>query len=71
MTTVGADANVDLGGETLGLPDLRCIAEDIIRSLVPTLEDDRYIAEELELVAAELKRGMVLKVLGDVGVSLH
>ncbi|WP_198940612.1 hypothetical protein [Micromonospora sp. CB01531] len=42
MTTVGADVNVDLDGDTRGLPDT-------IRSLVPALEDDRYLADELQL----------------------
>ncbi|TYC21165.1 tyrosine 2,3-aminomutase [Micromonospora sp. MP36] len=62
---------VDVSGRRDRLSPAARVTYDTIRSLVPTLDDDRYMADELELVAAELERGTVLKALADAGVSLH
>jgi histidine ammonia-lyase len=62
---------VDVSGRRDRLSPSARVTYDTIRSLVPTLEDDRYMADDLELVAAELERGTVLDALSDAGVSLH
>lgn len=62
---------VDVSGRRDGLSPAARVTYDTIRSLVPTLDDDRYMADDLELVAAELERGTVLKALDAAGISLH
>jgi MIO-dependent L-tyrosine 2,3-aminomutase len=62
---------VDVSGRLDGLSPSGRVTYDTIRSLVPTLEDDRYMADELQLVADELERGTLIDALHNVGVSLH
>ncbi len=62
---------VDVSGRRDRLSPAARVTYDTIRSLVPTLDDDRFMADDLELVAAELERGTVLDALSDAGVSLH
>ncbi|MER7418438.1 tyrosine 2,3-aminomutase [Micromonospora peucetia] len=66
----GAQA-VDVSGRLDRLSPAGRVTYDTIRSLVPTLEDDRYMADDLELVAAELERGTLIDALHNAGVSLH
>jgi histidine ammonia-lyase len=47
------------------------VAYDTIRSLVPPVEDDRSMADELELVAEELERGTLIVALHNAGVTLR
>jgi hypothetical protein len=49
----------------------RPISYGTIRSLVSTLEDDRYMANERQLVADELDRGTLTDALHHAGVNLH
>lgn len=46
-------------------------AHDKIRSLVPTLEQDRYLADDIENVAAAPGTGEFLKALDGTGGRLH
>ena len=62
---------VDVSGRLDGLSPGGRVTYDTIRSLVPTLEDDRYMADELQLVADELERGTLIDALHNAGVSLH
>lgn len=66
----GAQA-VDVSGRLDRLSPAGRVTYDTIRSLVPTLEDDRYMADDLELVAAELERGTLLDALRNAGISLQ
>jgi histidine ammonia-lyase len=62
---------VDVSGRLDRLSPAGRVTYDTIRSLVPTLDDDRYMADDLELVASELERGTLLDALHNAGVSLH
>lgn len=62
---------VDIAGRLDWLsPGARAVY-DTVRSLVPTLDDDRYMADDLELMAAALERGSLLDALHEAGISLH
>ncbi len=62
---------VDVSGRLDRLSPAGRVTYDTIRSLVPTLEDDRYMADDLELVAGELERGTLIDALHNAGISLH
>ncbi|MCG5216056.1 tyrosine 2,3-aminomutase [Streptosporangium sp. KLBMP 9127] len=51
---------VDLSGRYDRLSPAGKATYDMVRSLVPTLERDRYMADDIELVAAALSRGEFL-----------
>jgi histidine ammonia-lyase len=71
LELLAAAQAVDVSGRLNGLSPGGRVTYDTIRSLVPTLEDDRYMADELELVADELARGTLIDALRNAGVSLH
>ncbi len=71
LELLAAAQAVDVSGRLDGLSPGSRVTYDTIRSLVPTLEDDRYMADELQLVADELERGTLIDALRDAGVSLH
>ncbi|GAA4417729.1 tyrosine 2,3-aminomutase [Actinokineospora soli] len=52
---------VDVSGRRAGLSPAGAATYDLIRSLVPTLENDRFMADDIELVAAALSRGEFLE----------
>lgn len=62
---------VDVSGRLERLSPGGRVTYDTIRSFVPTLEDDRYMADEPELVADELERGTLIDALHNAGVTLH
>ncbi|OKI62368.1 tyrosine 2,3-aminomutase [Micromonospora sp. CB01531] len=62
---------VDVSGRLDGLSPGARVVYDTVRSLVPSLDDDRYMADDLELMAAELERGTLLDALRDAGISLN
>lgn len=62
---------VDVSGRLDRLSPAGRVTYDTIRSLVPTLEEDRYMADDLELVAAELERGTLVDAIHNAGVSLY
>lgn len=62
---------VDVSGRLGGLSPAGRVTYDTIRSLAPTLDEDRYMADELQLVAGELERGTLAGALRDAGVSLY
>ncbi|MCW3818304.1 tyrosine 2,3-aminomutase [Micromonospora sp. DR5-3] len=62
---------VDVSGRLDRLSPAGRITYDTIRSLVPTLDDDCYLADELQLVADELERGTLIDALHDADVNLQ
>ncbi|GAA0547269.1 tyrosine 2,3-aminomutase [Actinomadura livida] len=62
---------VDLSGRRDLLGPAARAAYDHVRSLVPTLDGDRYMADEIELVAAELAAGRLLTTIEQCGVELR
>ncbi|MEU5725678.1 tyrosine 2,3-aminomutase [Micromonospora sp. NPDC047738] len=62
---------VDVSGRLDGLSPGARVVYDTVRSLVPSLDDDRYMADDLELMAAALERGTLLDALRDAGISLN
>jgi histidine ammonia-lyase len=44
---------------------------EVVRSLVPTLDRDRYMADDIELIAAALSRGDVLAAIGESSIELR
>jgi tyrosine 2,3-aminomutase len=71
LELLAAAQAVDISGRLDGLSPGSRVTYDTIRSLVPTLEDDRYMADDLQLVADELERGTLIDALHNAGVSLH
>ncbi|MDP9870296.1 MULTISPECIES: tyrosine 2,3-aminomutase [Streptosporangium] len=62
---------VDVSGRYEGLSPAAKAVYDKVRSLVPTLDKDRYMADDIETVAAALARGEVLQAVVDCGVELR
>lgn len=62
---------VDISGRYTGLSPASKLAYDTLRSLVPTLEADRYMADDLERVAAALGSGAIQTALERGGVQLR
>ena len=57
---------VDLSGNYQRLSPAAKATYEAIRQLVPTLDRDRYMADDLELIAASLSRGDFRRALADV-----
>ncbi|MTE22528.1 tyrosine 2,3-aminomutase [Streptomyces sp. TRM43335] len=55
---------VDVSGRYEGLSPAAKAAHDAVRALVPVLDEDRYMADDIELVAAALSRGEFLEAVG-------
>ncbi|WP_214410544.1 tyrosine 2,3-aminomutase [Sphaerisporangium fuscum] len=62
---------VDVSGRYDGLSRAGKAAYELVRSLVPTLESDRYMSDDIELIAAALSRGEFLKVAGSAEIELR
>lgn len=62
---------VDVSGRYDGLSPAAKVTYDTIRSLVPTLDRDRYMADDLEKVAAALASGEFLSAVEGSGVQLR
>jgi MIO-dependent L-tyrosine 2,3-aminomutase len=62
---------VDISRRYAGLSPAGKAAYDAVRSLVPTLDEDRYMADDIETVAAALSRGEFLAAAGQAGVELR
>ncbi|GHJ44199.1 histidine ammonia-lyase [Catellatospora sp. TT07R-123] len=62
---------VDVSGRANGLSPAGTVTYETVRSLVPTLDGDRYMADDIELIAAELGRGTFVKALDQAGVVLR
>lgn len=62
---------VDLSGAGDLLSPAGRLAYDTIRSLVPTLDRDRYMADDIERVATALGDGVLVTALTDAGIELR
>jgi tyrosine 2,3-aminomutase len=62
---------VDLSGVGDRLSPAGRLAYDTIRSLVPTLDRDRYMADDIERVATALGDGVLVTALTDAGIELR
>jgi histidine ammonia-lyase len=62
---------VDISERYAGLSPASKAAYDAIRALVPTLETDRYMADDIEKVADALRRGVFLDAVENAGVQLR
>lgn len=62
---------VDLSGRYEKLSPTGKATYDQIRSLVPTLTEDRYMSDDIELVAAALSRGEFLAAAQSTGTELR
>nr|WP_242439018.1 tyrosine 2,3-aminomutase [Streptomyces sp. CB00455] len=62
---------VDLSGRYEKLSPTGKATYDQIRSLVPTLAEDRYMSDDIELVAAALSRGEFLAAASSTGAELR
>ncbi|WP_406316592.1 tyrosine 2,3-aminomutase [Streptosporangium sp. NBC_01639] len=68
---LAAAQTVDVSGRYDGLSPAGKATYDMVRSMVPTLERDRYMADDIERVAAALSRGEFLDVAQQVGIELR
>ncbi|WP_119728809.1 tyrosine 2,3-aminomutase [Thermomonospora amylolytica] len=62
---------VDLSGRYDRLSPAGRATYDMVRSLVPTLEHDRYMADDIELVADALAEGRFVDAVRNAGIELH
>jgi histidine ammonia-lyase len=62
---------VDVSGRYAGLSPAGKLTYDTIRGLVPTLGDDRYMADDIERVAAALTAGKFVEALSDNDIRLR
>jgi MIO-dependent L-tyrosine 2,3-aminomutase len=62
---------VDLGGRRDRLSPAATACYHAVRRLVPTLDRDRYMADDIETVAAALARGDVHHAVTGAGVDLR
>lgn len=62
---------VDLSGRYDRLSPAGRATYDMVRSLVPTLEHDRYMADDIELVADALAEGRFVDAVRHAGIELH
>ncbi|MGW5051316.1 tyrosine 2,3-aminomutase [Actinokineospora sp. NPDC004072] len=62
---------VDVSGRYEGLSPAGKATYEAVRALVPTLERDRYMADDIELIAAALSRGEFLHAARQAGVELR
>ncbi|MFC6081791.1 tyrosine 2,3-aminomutase [Sphaerisporangium aureirubrum] len=62
---------VDLSGRYAGLSPAGKATYEMVRSLVPTLDVDRYLSDDIELIAAALSRGDFLQAAVNAGIELR
>jgi histidine ammonia-lyase len=62
---------VDLSGAYDRLSPAAKVTYDTVRSLVPPLDRDRYMADDIERVAAALSAGELLKAIESAGITLR
>ena len=62
---------VDVSGRYDGLSPAGKATYDAVRSLVPTLESDRYMADDIETIAVALREGAFLDAIRQAGVDLR
>ncbi|RSN53084.1 tyrosine 2,3-aminomutase [Amycolatopsis sp. WAC 04182] len=62
---------VDISGRRDGLSPASLATYEKVRELVPTLDQDRYMADDIEAVAAALARGEFLEAVESAGVELR
>ncbi|WP_407698931.1 tyrosine 2,3-aminomutase [Streptomyces katsurahamanus] len=70
VETLAAAQAVDLSGRYSRLSPAGKAAYDQIRSLVPTLDRDRFMSDDIELIAAALSRGELLQAAASSGTEL-
>lgn len=68
---LAAASAVDVSGRYDGLSPAGRATYDAMRSLVPPLERDRYMADDIEVVADALKRGEFVSAVTNSGVELR
>jgi histidine ammonia-lyase len=62
---------VDVSGRADRLSPAGRVAYETVRSLVPMVKNDRYMADDIELVAAALSRGELAAAVARAGVELR
>ena len=62
---------VDISGRRDGLGPASRATYELVRDLVPTLDRDRYMADDIEVIAAALARGEFLEAVTSAGVELR
>jgi histidine ammonia-lyase len=62
---------VDISGRYDQLSPVGKITYDTVRSLVPTVDHDRYMADDIEVVTDALRHAVILKAVEDSGVVLR
>ena len=68
---LAAATAVDISGRYSGLSPVGKASYDAVRSLVPALERDRYMADDIETVAAALIRGEFIAAVENCSVELR
>ncbi len=62
---------VDLGSRAAGLSPAGRAVHRFVRAAIPPLEDDRYMTDEIELAAELLRKGALLAVVEEAGITLN
>ncbi|MEU1760445.1 tyrosine 2,3-aminomutase [Micromonospora sp. NPDC005223] len=71
LELLAAAQAVDVSGCLDRLSPAARVTYGTVRSLVPTLAGDRYLADDAQSVADELARGTLLDALDDAGINLQ
>jgi tyrosine ammonia-lyase len=61
---------VDLGSRAAELSPAGCAVQRFVRAAIPPLDDDRYMTDEIELAAELLRKGALLAVVEEAGITL-
>jgi len=62
---------VDLLGRASGLSPAASAVHGFVRDSIPSLDEDRYMTDEIEVLAELIRKGCFVSVVQDRGIQLH
>jgi histidine ammonia-lyase/tyrosine ammonia-lyase len=62
---------IDLGGRSAELSAAGRAVHAFVRSLVPAVGDDRYMSDDIEVMAELLRKDALIPVVEELGIKLH
>jgi histidine ammonia-lyase/tyrosine ammonia-lyase len=62
---------VDLLGRASGLSPAAAAVHGFVRESIPSLDEDRYMTDEIEVLAELIRKGCFVSVVQDRGIQLH
>ena len=62
---------VDLLGRASGLSPAAAAVHGFVRDSIPSLDEDRYMSDDIEVLAELIRKGCIVSVVQDRGIQLH